>query len=142
MCSAQINPTDPKDNIKGEEIGQVKKLGLWYAACQRFVKDGDTSYAIFFNNAKYTTITDVKHFKFNETGGDFEKLAQIIETGLIGKEKKEVEIPLEDGKLTLEFMGKTMRFNWFSAGVLSYSIPMKLDQVQKLLGRYVEPPEN
>lgn len=140
LSSAQINPVEEKDrDAKIEKVGEAKKFGLWLADLTRIVtKESDTTYTIFFNNAKYTTITDVKKFSFNETGGDLEKLYQIIITGLENKEKKEVDIPLKDGKLTLVFTGKWVSFRWFSLGVLSYSAAMNNIHIKKLFGKEVK----
>jgi hypothetical protein len=138
---SQINPIEEKDKEFEETlIGEIRQAGAFRAKCVRYVsKEKDTTYTIFFSNVKYQTITDVKHFSFDETGGDFEKLYSIIKINMEAKEKKDVEIPLQVGKLILSFermMGvSSMQLQWFSKGILSYSSYFTLNNYKKLFGK-------
>ncbi len=138
---SQINPIEEKDKEFEETlIGEIRQAGAFRAKCVRYVsKEKDTTYTIFFDNAKYQTISDIKYFSFNETGGDFEKLYSIIKNNMESKERKDVEIPLKNGKLILGFermMGvSSMQMKWYSNGILSYSSYMTLNQYKKLFGK-------
>lgn len=134
----QINPSSSSGS--NNLIGEVKNIGVYVASCKQYVNStGDTSYAVYFNNIKYKTIVDVQYFTFKETGGDFDKLFNLIENAFQNKEKKNVEIPLDKGILTLSFtkaMGvMSMQFMWYSNGVLSYSSYLTLKQCKKLFGK-------
>lgn len=139
---SQINPITEEDKaITKVEIGELKIVGSFQASCTLFIdkKTNDSTYVISFLNGKYSTLVDIVSFSFDETGGDFEKLFKLIETNLAEKAKKEIEIPLKNGTLTLVFdkyMGTaSMSMRWYSKGVLSYSGYFTLKQYKKLFGK-------
>ena len=134
----QINPSTSTGS--NNLIGEVKNIGAYVASCKQFINaPGDTSYAIYFNNIKYKTIVDIQYFSFKETGGDFDKLYNLIDNAFQNKEKKNIEIPLEKGILTLSFTKAlgvmSMQFMWYSNGVLSYSSYLTSKQCKKLFGK-------
>ena len=134
----QINIKNQKD-LEETLIGEVKPMGAFMAECKRYISaNHDTAYVVLFKNAKYTSITDIQGFSFNETGGDFIKLYKIIDENFKAKEKKEIEIPLKDGTLTLSFEKQVgalfLRFQWYEKTVLSYSGLLSFNQVKKLFG--------
>lgn len=139
---AQINPISEEDKpIKEIKIGEIRMGGASKVSCILFVdkKENDSTYTIFFSNAKYSTLIDRDYFSFEETGGDFERLYKLIEDNLKEKVKKEIEIPLKDGTLTLQFgkfMGMaSMQMQWYSKGKLSYTEYFSLKQYKKLFGK-------
>jgi hypothetical protein len=82
----QIQRTNLPDLKK---IGEVKYMGTFIAELSYTTIGGDTSYSLLFNNAKYSTITDLITIKFDSSPGILDTLYNILNTGFeLANDKK------------------------------------------------------
>lgn len=138
---SQIEPIEVKKNTSQSiEIGEAKMFGLFAASCEMKIdkKDSvniDTSYSIFFRNLTYQHIVDIDMFTFSETGGDFEKLYNLIKTNIEKDTIVQYLIPMGKKDLTLNFVNGQVQFIIVYPKSKSYSYLLKLKQINKLFGK-------
>lgn len=90
-CYCQLQKIDLPEMIK---IGEAKIVGSFVASLNFIHSNNDTTYYLKFNNAKYSTLTDIQSISFNHTPGILDSLYKTFSTALDMKEGKTISILL------------------------------------------------
>jgi hypothetical protein len=83
---AQIEKLKPLDVTK---IGEIKSVGVLIAKLEYTLSGSDTTYILTYNNLKYNT-TDIRSFKFKETGGVLNAFYEYINNAISKNEKTDI----------------------------------------------------
>ena len=114
--NAQIKVQE--NTVKDSVVWRASKLNV-VPSISRFVNDGDTSFTIYYQNSKYTAITDIRYL----TIGDAETSKQFfgILLDVIDNDKK-FNIEIGGEKL---YIYKTMACAFISSDVSSFFLSRK-----------------
>ena len=137
QCFSQIEVN--RESSKDVIVGQVKNGAYLHSQLMYTVNgEKDTTYAIFFRNAKYETLSDFQYVTFTNDGGTLDTLYNILKSFFTEEHKKDkdykVEFKLGKDDVTVEnftMLGKTSVMFWTSKGY--FYINDK--QVDKLFGK-------
>tara|TARA_S200000501_G_C20630044_1_gene658496 strand:- start:8 stop:469 length:462 start_codon:yes stop_codon:yes gene_type:complete len=128
--NAQIS----KQESSSVEVGVAKNFGVTIATMSKVSGDPDY-YFVTYNNLKYTSITDVKSFGFNDVDGAFETLYIEILNGFKNKSKR-FELNVDDGTLSIQYSMGSFRFYFIdSAGIESWTGYITKKQFSTLFGK-------
>lgn len=125
-----------KEPVKEIVIGEVKKMGRMQQKLVLFVEKGkDSLYAIFYQNARYSSITDIESISFGPEDDTFEKLYTTLK-GVFTKENEEnkdykIQFMLGKTDITVEIekvLGTVYARVWCSDGYF-YITEKNLDKL-------------
>lgn len=131
--SLAFSQIEIKEKAEPNVIGTINIGGVSFVMELQYLEDLG-SYLWLYRNGRYTSITDIQGFSFKEE--DFETLYNAINEGLTNRDKKELEVELDNGdKLTLIFKGRTVSFQVWNGTSISTCTPFNQKQLNKLFGK-------
>lgn len=122
---------------KCETVGKIGPMGVFMGEIK---KCDNNTYDVSYRDYKFTKITEIKHFSFEDKDGAYDFLYNSIIKGLTDLPKENIILKLPDDLLSLKFE-KTLGtpcvtiYHTNKAGVTGVSQTFTRKQIEKLFGK-------